>query len=400
MTDDTTAAVDPDAGNPDAGNPDAGNPDAGNPDAGNSDTTRKLMILGGLAGLLVLGGLFYLLWARDRVNEDLADRNERAQLVVDEFESNQEVDTTVAEPAPTAVPEVETGPTLAPGEVLVVNRVPGDDYGRLAIRHTDGTRTLLDRSCLRVHIAGNHGVCLSKAEGLTASFDTTFFEASNLDKDIKDYPSALPSRARISPNGRFSAVTAFVSGSSYVDIGAETTTLLTIDEIDSTRLLRGGNQFEINSEEDRFKNLNAQYWGITFGADEDEVYVTGFYGEQPEIMHGTLNNMTIEPTGWVGSCPSLSPDGKTLVFKEMRQDGSFELVAVDVATNTKMKLGEARSVDDQVEWLDNDTILYALHPEGGDNPVQPEFDIWMLDIAEGSEPALFLPNADSPAVGR
>jgi len=39
-------------------------------------------------------------------------------------------------------------------------------------------------------------------------------------------------------------------------------------------------------------------------------------------------------------------------------------------------------------------------PEGGDNPVQPEFDIWMLDIAPGSEPELFLPNADSPAVAR
>jgi Tol biopolymer transport system component len=117
-------------------------------------------------------------------------------------------------------------------------------------------------------------------------------------------------------------------------------------------------------------------------------------------MRGTLSDMTIGPTGWVGSCPSLSPDGKTLVFKEMRQDGTFELVAVDVATNTKQKLGETRSVDEQVEWLDNDTILYAVHPEGRDTAVQPAFDIWKLAIADGSEPVLFLPNADSPAVSR
>ena len=96
----------------------------------------------------------------------------------------------------------------------------------------------------------------------------------------------------------------------------------------------------------------------------------------------------------------MSPDGKTLVFKEMREDGTFELVAVDVATNTKQKLGETRSVDEQVEWLDNDTILYAVHPEGMDTAVQPAFDIWKLAIADGSEPVLFLPNADSPAVSR
>ena len=143
-----------------------------------------------------------------------------------------------------------------------------------------------------------------------------------------------------------------------------------------------------------------QYWGVTFATDEDEVYITGFFGDMPEVMHGTLNNMTIEPTGWVGSCPSLSPDGETLVFKEMTADNNFELVAVNLETNTKHKLGETRPVDDQVEWLDNDTILYALHPEGGDTAVQPEFDIWMLDIAEGSEPELFLPNANSPAVAR
>ena len=122
--------------------------------------------------------------------------------------------------------------------------------------------------------------------------------------------------------------------------------------------------------------------------------------EQPEIMRGTLSDMTIEPTGQVGSCPSLSPDSKTLVFKEMRQDETFELVAVDVATNTKQKLGETRSVDDQVEWLDNDPILYAVHPEGGATAVQPVFDIWKLEIADGSEPVLFLPNADSPAACR
>ena len=297
------------------------------------------------------------------------------------------------------MPEVEAGIAPAQGEVLVINRVPGDDYGRLAIRHADGTRTLLDRKCMRVHFAAEHGVCLSQNDGIVPTFTTTFFESVNPNVEIKAYPSALPSRARISPDGTFSAVTAFVTGTSYVDIGTETTTIVTIDEIESTRLLRGLAQFPINSDEARYRNLDPQYWGMTF-VDEDEFYITGYYGQEPEVMRGWIDEMVLEPTGWVGSCPSLSPDGKTLVFKEMLPNGTFELVAVDLETNDKWKLGETRSVDDQVEWLDNDTILYALHPDGADGAVQPEFDIWMIDIAEGSEPVLFLPNADSPAVAR
>lgn len=64
-----------------------------------------------------------------------------------------------------------------------------------------------------------------------------------------------------------------------MDIGTETTTLVTIDDIDSNRLLRGASQFAINPDAERFNNFDAHYWGPTFGADEDEVFITGFSGE-------------------------------------------------------------------------------------------------------------------------
>jgi len=348
-------------------------------------------------------GVAYLAWAGTRVDRDLIERQERALESVRDFESQQPAARAQAAPGPTPEPTTvqpaAAGFAPEPGEVLVVNRVPGDDYGRLAIRHADGTRTLLERRCLRVHIANEHGVCLSQDDSVVPAYTTTFFPSVNPGESLKSYASALPSRARISPSGRFSSVTAFATGTSYVDIGEETTTFVTIDEIASKSRLRSTAQMDITSTDERYDNFAAQYWGITF-VDDDEFYVTGYFGTAPEIMRGSLETMTMEPTGWIGSCPSISPDGKTLVFKEQRQDGGFDLVAVDVATQEKRPLGETRSVDDQVEWLDNDTILYALHPDGGDNAVQPEFDIWMLDIAPGSEPVLFLPNADSPAVAR
>lgn len=65
-------------------------------------------------------------------------------------------------------------------------------------------------------------------------------------------------------------------------------------------------------------------------ADNNRFYVTGFFGVHPEILEGTLEDMTVAPTGLVGSCPSLSPDGKTVVFKQARPDGGFDLVAHDL----------------------------------------------------------------------
>jgi hypothetical protein len=356
------------------------------------------LLIGFVLFAFVLGGA-YVVFARSRVTDNLADRQERALEAVAEFEATREA---TPEPAATE-PPVDTAAAVPPavtaksGEVMFVNRVPGDDYGRLGIRHADGSRTLLNRDCVRVHIAADHGVCLSD-DGLGA-FQTTFFEAANPAVSIKSYSSALPSRARISPGGTFSSVTAFITGVSYADVGAETTTLVTIDKIDSNDRLRGANGLAVDASEERYQRFDATYWGLSF-VDENEFYITGFYGDAPEIMRGTIDSMTIEPTGWIGSCPSISPDGQTLVFKEQRPDGGYDLAAVNVATQEKWLLGESRSVDDQVEWLDNDTILYALHPEGSDDNVQPEFDIWMLDIAPGSTPELFLPNADSPAAAR
>lgn len=362
---------------------------------------RNMALVGGLGALLLVVGGLYLFWASSRVDGELADREARALEAVDAFEATQPVATKVPR-TPTAVPE-PTGPVqpvAAPGEVMFVNRVPGDDYGRLGIRHTDGTRTLLERRCLRVHVNSGNAVCLSGDDGLVPSYTTTFFAADDpYQTELKSYASALPSRARISPDGSLSTVTAFISGTSYADISGETSTIVTIDEIEGRARLRGANQLTVEADDDKYLNLDSQYWGLTF-ADNDEFYITGFFGEGPEIMRGSLDSMTVAPIGRDGSCPSLSPDGKTLVYKASRDDGGFDLVAVDIDTDTMWQLGETRSVDDQVEWLDNDTILYAVHPEGGDTAVQPEFDLWMLDIAPDSEPELFLPNADSPATVR
>ena len=77
--------------------------------------------------------------------------------------------------------------------------------------------------------------------------------------------------------------------------------------------------------------------------------------------------------------------------------GSTLLIAIDVATGARRDIGETRSVDDQVEWADDNNIIYALPNDAEGTEAQPVFDVWAVNVAPGSQPRLIIPFADSPA---
>jgi hypothetical protein len=57
-------------------------------------------------------------------------------------------------------------------------------------------------------------------------------------------------------------------------------------------------------------------------------------------------------------------------------------------------LGETRNVDDQAEWLNDQTVLYGLEA-----PPTLDVNLWALP-ADGGPPTLYLRHAASPAVAR
>ena len=59
-------------------------------------------------------------------------------------------------------------------------------------------------------------------------------------------------------------------------------------------------------------------------------------------------------------------------------------------------LPATQGVDDQAEWLDDDTLLYGL--PRADQPGTT--DVWAVDTAADATPALLIPGAWSPAVVR
>jgi len=341
-------------------------------------------------GFLALAAFAYIGFTYSKQNKDISTRSLEAQERLDDFVQDQ-ITTQDTEPKELAF---EDNSILKSGEVLVVNRVPGDDYGKAAIRKTDGSREILDIRCLRLHATNQALICLNNpriSSNVAALYNISGDETSI----INSWATLSPSRARISNDNKHASTTVFASGSSYEDVGEFKTFVEMIDVENSDERKRLSEYTYDEADAKKFSNLDGNFWGVTFAPD-NAFYATFGLGNDVEIIKGSLSEESIESTKFVGSCPSVSPDGKTLVFKE-RVGDKFQLVAVNLVTDEKTVLNESRSVDDQVEWLDNETILYSIHKDEEVEEVQPEFDIWSLKINNSSSPELFLPNADSPS---
>ena len=96
-------------------------------------------------------------------------------------------------------------------------------------------------------------------------------------------------------------------------------------------------------------------------------------------------------------CPSLSPDNARIAYKRAYTGArgiGWTLHVLELTTLADTPLdAERRSVDDQVDWLDDGHVIYHL-------PATRGADIWVLNV-DGKTPAqLLIPLAYSPAVVR
>ena len=66
-------------------------------------------------------------------------------------------------------------------------------------------------------------------------------------------------------------------------------------------------------------------------------------------------------------------------------------------TQQEWLLAETRSVDDQAEWLDDATVLYALPEPRGRSAAM---HTWAVPASGGGEPRVFAAHAYSPVVIR
>lgn len=303
-------------------------------------------------------------------------------------------------PARTAVPTAANRPYL-----LFRSTALGDTYGRVSMVYLDAlddARSMSSIACDRVHFSAGAGVCLEALRSGIASYRAHVFDAAFRVKHTVPL-AGPPSRTRVSRDGRLAAFTVFISGHSYSSPGFTTRTSiielasgrLVLEDLEALPVLRDGKAF---------KAADFNFWGITFARDANHFYATLGTEGKVYLVEGDLAARQMRVIHDDVECPSLSPDDTQIAFKRraaMDAAGRriWGLVVLDLATRKETFLhAETRNVDDQVEWLNNREILYAM-PKA-DQQLTAGTDIWAIAADASSSPRLLLPFAFSPVVVR
>jgi hypothetical protein len=295
--------------------------------------------------------------------------------------------------AQTSLAAIEAHP-----RIVFRNMAPGASYGTVSMVSLDypaGPRAITTTPCERVYATSKNAICLSSDRG----FITTY-GAHILDSTMQQTQSlpfiGIPSRARLSRDGSYAATTSFTSSDSYASMSFSTRTVITAV---GGQTLGSLEDFTLIHDGKSIKPVDRNYWGVTFAADDDTFYATVRWSNHTWLVRGSIAQRTMVTLHEDAECPSLSPDGKDIVYKQRGSLplGKWRLVDYDIASGTVSPLAETRSVDDQVEWLDDAHVLYALPRPGS----QPEIDdVWSVPISGGGKPRLVVPEAASPAVVR
>jgi hypothetical protein len=288
------------------------------------------------------------------------------------------------------------------------NAAAGSGFGKLAVADGPDFRSrkfVGDLSCEVFHIAAGVGLCLTADQSVLRKYGADVLDATFTRRFHFDLPG-VPSRCRVSPDGRFAAWTVFLSGHSYASAEFSTQTVL----IDTTtgEMLGDLEGFAASLDGHPFKSTDFNFWGVTFAADSNTFYCTLSSNRKHYLARGDIKSRSFSVIREGVECPSLSPDGTRIAYKSRNTVSgrpafipppqvTWQLHVLELATMNDIALVEIRSVDDQLAWLDDSHVLYALPGQTDSNA---STDVWMAPVDGSTPPKRFLPAAYSPAVVR
>jgi len=316
----------------------------------------RVVALIAIVSLCVVGGGAYVTVAALTAEGTTSD--ERPRIVVDEAGA-----ATLPAASSLLVRAVDYDNPRLNGRVYRTELAPGDtaeSVGGLA--------------CERVYVSPTGtGLCLAVARN---GFD---YQGLVFDRRFQRQASfsipGVPDRARVSPDGRYGAFTAFLSGHTYSLGVRQFSTHTAIVDMRAGKPLFSLDELEITRDGERFERADANLWGVTF-VDGDRFYATLGTGGQHYLIEGRVSTRRARVVRDHVECPSLSPDGRRIAYK--RRVGKLDrwrLHVLDLSTGRDVALAERRSIDDQPEWLgdahvvySDDRHVYAVPADGGGRP--------------------------------
>ena len=261
-------------------------------------------------------------------------------------------------------PSKMSGLQAGSGPIFLLLHTGADlSYHKLSVQYdTDGVtrREATPLACRAAPFARGRGVCLAMPDAGVMAFTAELFDA-NFQRTRTLSLNGFPSRTRVSADGRYAAITVFVSGHSYATAGFSTETQI-IDAATGDAVVANLEQMEVWSKGVRWQSPDANFWGVTFAKNSDRFYATLGTGGSAYLVEGSIreNRITVLREGV--ECPSLSPDNTRVAFKS-RVPGpglpKWRVHVLDLATMADVPLAETDTVDEQVGWLDNERVTYT-----------------------------------------
>lgn len=280
--------------------------------------------------------------------------------------------------------------------LVFINGKGAPDLGKVEMAAlADQDETFVSNlKCERVYYAAKQGICLIRNVSYTSANTTAVLFDSAFHPKFTFTTDGIPSRARVSPDGRYAAFTVFVLGHSYADAQMSTATFLL--DTATGKPLANLEEFAIWQQGKLLQSPDINFWGVTFAHDSNFFYATLHTNGKIYLVHGDIKARKVTTVYENVECPSLSPDEKHIAFKKLVSRAYWRLTVLDLTTFKETPLAEVKSVDDQAEWLDNEHVLYA-----GVDPAPPPWMSVMVVPADGSgKPQVYASGALSPAVMR
>jgi hypothetical protein len=306
-------------------------------------------------------------------------------------------------PAPPSSPaQTVTLETLKRAPHLYFRSYRGSEFGRVVVaslERPDDERVVTALECERLAFGGEVGLCLSDNRASLQPPGLALLVGERLEVRHTVPLAGVPSRARLSHDQTLAASTVFVAGESYASSSFSTRTHLL--DMKTGQAMPDLEQFVTLRDGRPIRAADFNFWGVTFARDANRFYATLATNGRTYLVEGDVRSQTLRVMRENVECPSISPDDARIVYKR-RVEGTAEwrLHVLELATLRDWPLVEHRSIDDQVEWLDNDHVLYGFLEERG----LPEdaMHVWVSPVAERSQqaPRLFVRAAASPSVVR
>lgn len=285
--------------------------------------------------------------------------------------------------------------TLPPPFLMFRTLGSRDLHGRVAMSPLDrpaGVRYVTPLLCTRVAYAAGAGICLTEEIGdvrvahVAHTFDDRFRRRHRLEL------AGIPVRARMSPDGRRAAVTVYAEEES--PSGERLVARSVLIDVASGAVSRDVAEYSLST--DGFPSVHGpgDVGGVAFVGDSDRFVATLVTDDGRYLVSGAIRaqRLTVIARGLANE--AVSPDGRRLIAKTAAGRGLWQLVVVDLAGVVERVLDHAtRSIDDQVEWLDESHIVYH-------DAADTSTGVWVMPVDEPAPPRLLVADAYSPTVAR